>query len=76
VDSQILSSFIKTNPHKMDKWLRKIPVKKRWIEDDANNVTTTRRRQVDGGTDTAPSTSSSSATLQGRNSDNLILKKK
>lgn len=26
------------NPHKMDKWLKKIPTNRPWIEDNTSNV--------------------------------------
>lgn len=52
----------------MDKWLREIPEKSPQVED--NNISTKEQQENGGaGTSSAPS---SSATLQGKNSGDLI----
>lgn len=53
-------------------WLKKIPAKKPQTEDKTDKVSTS-EHQENGRADTStPSTNSSSATLRGKNSDNLI----
>jgi len=57
----------------MDKWLKKIPAKKPQTEDKID-IASTSEQQGNGRANTspAPSTISSSATLRGKNSNNLI----
>lgn len=58
-------------------WLKKIPAKKPQTEDKTDKASTS-EHQENGRADTSstPSTNSSSATLQGKNSDNLIRSEK
>lgn len=56
------------NPHKTDKWLKKVPAKKLCIEDNANNAN--KSQQQENGRANSSLTrgmSYSSATLSGKN---------
>lgn len=55
------------NPHKTDKWLKKVPAKKLCIEDNANNASKNQQENGRANSSLTHGMSYSSATLSGKN---------